>query len=276
MGGGPQQQGDEGGRIVLVVTLVAEQLLELVDQDQEPGARGQRLDAQAPVERAAAAAQVLLQVRDGRRDGLVRVGSLGGRGVLGAIGRLVALHGPAPGRRPGRPAGLPGGLAPLGVLDQRRRQPPEGLIPGAQLGHRPAGTGGAHEAAVQGRKQAGTDQGGLAGAGGAEHGQEVGLVQLVEELIHLILAAEKEVILVPPKRAQARIGAARSRAVRPSAHPASSATNARRQSSAQSASTGKTCMPGGRKVRGLEVSGTVPGAGASFLSGAWRCDAGTP
>jgi hypothetical protein len=63
--GGGEQQGDEGGGVAGVGAVEAEQLLELVDQDQQALARGQGLDAEAPVEGAGAAAEVLLQLGDG-------------------------------------------------------------------------------------------------------------------------------------------------------------------------------------------------------------------
>jgi len=87
LGGGGEQEGDEVRGLLPVAAVVAEQLLELVDQDEEAGALGQRLDAEAPVERHAAAAEVFFQGGDGGVPLLLGLG----RGGLGGFGGCALL-----------------------------------------------------------------------------------------------------------------------------------------------------------------------------------------
>ena len=115
--------------------MVAEQLLELVHQDQRPLAGRQRHHAEQPAERLATAAQV-------RRQGLAA-----------SLPRRWVARGQA--------------LAPGGVLQQGLGQALEGPLAGAQLGDGPAGAGpgaviaGLAQQAAQGRL-------GLERDGGAE------------------------------------------------------------------------------------------------------------
>ena len=165
-----KQQRDEGfGLFAAVIVLVAEQLLELVDQQQQVGALAQMPRA-APFDHRA---------RPAREIGPQHVDVL--RRDVGILFDALGFEQPAR------------------EILQRRAAGPE-------VDDLPARAGLGHEAELERVEQAGADQRRLAGARRAQHGEEAGRRQPVDHRVGAVLAAEEQVGFLAPEGAQAGIG----------------------------------------------------------------------
>jgi hypothetical protein len=162
-----QQQGDERtGLVALAFPLapVAEEFLELVDEQKELAASGQRgfVEYFGQPERTAQEHGVELA------GGVVEV-------------------------RPGR-------TEHCGV-EQRFGEPPERTVTGPHRGDGPPRTGGPQEPGPQRRDQAGMDQRRLAATRRPHHGYEALAPEPLEQLVDLLVATEVDHGLVGPERA---------------------------------------------------------------------------
>jgi hypothetical protein len=165
-----EEQAHEGRRLLVRVldprvALEAEELLELVDQQQHVVVLGDAGQTDRLAEAAGAAMQ------GGVDEGAVQVGDLG----------IAAQD-------------LGGGEGGGEVADR--------VVAGPEDGDAPTRAGAGHEPAVQRGDQARADQGGLAAAGGADDGEEAGAAQAGEQIVDLALAAEEEVLLLRLEAAQ--------------------------------------------------------------------------
>ena len=147
------------GRAALVE---AEDLLELIDDEQEVRARRE------------------LRLADGLDEAEVAARERGEQAGLGVLLRRVVQV-----RREQR----------LGEMIQGRRA-------GMRDGNFPARAGREHLAAEQLREQAAAHERGLAAAGRADHRDEAVRTELLQQLHRLLLAAEEEVVLLRRERAQ--------------------------------------------------------------------------
>ena len=165
-----EQQRDESlGLFTAGIVLVAEQLLELVDQQQQVAALGQVARA-APFDHRARPAR---EKRPQHVDVLRRdVGIL-----FGALG-----------------------------FEQAAREVLQRRAAGPEVDDLPARAGLGHEPELERVEQAGPDQRRLAGSRGAQHGEEAGRRQPVDHRVGAVLAAEEQVGFLAPEGAQAGIG----------------------------------------------------------------------
>ena len=146
-----------------------EQLLELIDDEDDVLARRQPGLAHRLEEAAAAAAQESVE------RGATRVAQL---------------------------AGWP---EHIGVVE-RRRHAADGILARPERCDTPAGSRLHHEPAVQGRNETRADQRRLAAARGADDREEASGPEAPQEVVHLALAPEEQVVLVRLEGPQARKG----------------------------------------------------------------------
>jgi hypothetical protein len=161
--GGVQQELDEGrgpdASFTSGLIAVAEQLFELIDQDEESLIRA-KVVAGDIVEAAAAPGQSGFDFTACRRGHCEGLGK----------SRSQAVHGVETGT-------------------------PDG-------GDHPARAGGTQVTALDGRDEAGANQGGLAASRCTHDGQESPIGEAPQEFFHLVIAAEEEFRLIGRKRAQ--------------------------------------------------------------------------
>ena len=165
-----KQQRDEGLRLLpLGIVAVAEQLLELVDEEEQVGAFAADCP-RAPFDDRA---------RPAREEGAEKLDLL----LVGLLGRV---------RR--------------GRAEQRLREVVDRPVAGPEIGDQPARAGLVQKPDLERVEQAGLDQRGFAAARGAEHGEEARRRQPVDHIVDAALAAEEEVGLFAREGAQPRIG----------------------------------------------------------------------
>jgi hypothetical protein len=177
LGAGFEQQVDEGGGGVAVFGLVgeiavAEELFELVDDEQQAGAVGQR-------------------------------------GLVPGFDQAAAAHGEGGFEEFGLAEGAAGGGAAEGFgRGQCGGEGAQRVAAGPATGHAPGAAGPGEQAPVQGRAQAAIDEGGFAAAGAADDGQEAATGEGVHHCVHLGFAAEEEKLFVFAEGADAGVGRA--------------------------------------------------------------------
>jgi hypothetical protein len=196
-----EQELDEGGGVVGRLgrlgrggarLLVAEQLLELVDDEEHALAR-----VEPGLPRG---------VHEAERAAPQR--GLDERGPHAGVGPARAEH---------------------RFVGERQREVAEGVVAGAHDGDAPARAGPGHQAAVERGQQPGADERRLAAPGGADDGEEARAAEPREQLVRLALAPEEEVVLLRLEGAEAREGVEHVAAVARHGCPPSSPRIARRK-----------------------------------------------